>query len=71
MMKGRRQVMKRAMVSAIVLVLVSSCTSGELSPHLQQLAQLPLNDKMMVEGTACTQVPGTTFLPKKNSLCHG
>jgi hypothetical protein len=50
---------------AAALLFLSSCTSADLVPYVNENLTLPENNRMSVEGTACTEKPGTTILPKK------
>jgi hypothetical protein len=46
-------------------VFLSSCTSADLVPSIDENTKLPQNDRMTIDGTACTAKPGATILPRK------
>ncbi|MFH1263868.1 MAG: hypothetical protein V1495_10570 [Pseudomonadota bacterium] len=53
------------LLHAVALLFLSSCSSPELVPFVNENLTLLENSRMSVEGTACTAKPGTTILPKK------
>ncbi len=64
-MAGEKRSRKGGLTMTMALLLLSSCGFRDLVPFLEENAELPRNDKMMVEGTVCTTEPGQMILPRK------
>jgi hypothetical protein len=62
---GRRVNRWVKIVHAAALLWLSSCTSADLVPFIDENPTFPENDRMSIEGTSCTAQPGTTLLPRK------